>query len=49
MIRDLGNGEVGFVLPLKAGVHYRNLVLDYVPRMEEQLRQLEKLSIEQSA
>ncbi len=40
-------GEVGFILPKSAALHYRNLVFDMVPALEQKILLLEEASAQQ--
>lgn len=40
-------GEAGFIIPRSAALHYRNLVLDLLPALEEKIRLLEDASAKQ--
>lgn len=41
------SGEVGFVIPRTAAIHYRNLVFNMVPALEERIKLLEASSSQQ--
>lgn len=41
------SGEIGFVIPRTAAVHYRNLVFNMVPALEEKIKLLEASSSQQ--
>lgn len=41
------SGEVGFVIPRTAAIHYRNLVFNMVPALEEKIKLLEASSAQQ--
>ncbi len=40
-------GEVGFIIPKSAALHYRNLVFDMVPALEQKIQLLEAASTQQ--
>jgi hypothetical protein len=42
------SGEIGFLIPRSAAIHYRNLGFEMVPALEEQIRLLESSSQQQS-
>ncbi len=41
------SGEIGFVIPRTAAIHYRNLVFNMVPALEEKIKLLEASSTQQ--